>query len=87
MKEVISGGYWQVIFQNNSRPMQTDETFVKANFPDAYISKLMQMKKGLVDIPVGDFKASHISEHPSLHVPGAPKELFSTDRWARPMCF
>jgi hypothetical protein len=32
MKEVISGGYWQVIFQDNSKPMQTDETFVKANF-------------------------------------------------------
>jgi hypothetical protein len=41
MKEVISGGYWQVIFQDNSRPMQTDETFVKTNFPNAYISKLM----------------------------------------------
>jgi hypothetical protein len=41
MKEEISGGYWQVNFQNNSRPMQTDETFVKANFPHAYISKLM----------------------------------------------
>jgi hypothetical protein len=48
MKEVISGGYWQVIFQDNSRPMQTDETFVKANFPDAYISELMRMKKVLL---------------------------------------
>jgi hypothetical protein len=40
MKEVISGGYWQVLLQDNSRPMQTDETFVKANFPDVYISQL-----------------------------------------------
>jgi hypothetical protein len=46
--------------------MQTDETFVKANFPNAYISKLMQVKKGFVEIPVGDFKVSHLSEHPSL---------------------
>ncbi|MFN9983215.1 MAG: hypothetical protein ACK53Y_25025, partial [bacterium] len=72
MKEVISGGYWQVIFQDDSRPMRTDETFVKANFPDAYISELMRMKKGFVDIPVGDFKVSHLSEHPNLHVHGAP---------------
>jgi hypothetical protein len=50
--------------------MQTDETFAKANFPDAYISKLMQMKKGFVDTPVGDFKVFHLSEHPSLHVHG-----------------
>ena len=40
MKEVISGGYWQVLLQDNSRPMQTDETFVKANFLDVYISQL-----------------------------------------------
>ena len=52
MIEVISGGYWQVIFQDNSRPMRTDETFVKANIPDAYISELMRMNKGFVDIPV-----------------------------------
>ena len=77
MKEVIPGGYWQVIFQDNSRPMRTDETFVKANFTDAFISELMQMKKGFVDIPVGrDFKVSHLSEHPSLHVHGAPRVRF-----------
>ncbi len=56
--------------------MRTDKTFVKANFPNAYINKLMQMKKGFVDIPVGDFKVSHLSEHPSLHVHGAPRVSF-----------
>jgi hypothetical protein len=76
MKEVICGGYWQVIFKDNSRPIRTDETFVKANFPNAYISELMRMKKGFVDIPVGDFKVSHLSEHPSLHVHGAPRVCF-----------
>jgi hypothetical protein len=30
------------------------------------MSKLMRMKKGFIDIPVGDFKVSHLSEHPSL---------------------
>jgi hypothetical protein len=77
MKEVISGGYWHVNFQDNSRPMRTDEAFLKANFPDAYISKLMQVKKVFVDIPVGDFKVSHLCEHPSLHVHGAPRACFS----------
>ncbi len=77
MKEVISGGYWQVIFQDNSRPMQTDETFVKSSFWDTYISKLMQVKKGFVDIPVGDFKVSHLSELCSLHVHGTPRVRFS----------
>jgi hypothetical protein len=76
MKEVISGGYWQVIFQDDSRPMQTDESFVKANFWDAYISELKEVKKGFVDIPLGDHKVSHLSEHPNLHVHGAPRVRF-----------
>jgi hypothetical protein len=45
---------------------------VKANFWDAYISELKRVKKGFVDIPVGNFKVSHLSEHPNLHVHGAP---------------
>jgi hypothetical protein len=77
MTKIISGGYWQVIFQEDSRPMQTNETFVKANFWDAYIGVLMRVKKGFVDIPMGDFKVSHLSEDPSLHVHGAPRLCFS----------
>jgi hypothetical protein len=50
---------------------------VKANFPDAYISKLKRVKKGFVDIAVGDFKVSHLSEHPNLYVHGAPRVRFS----------
>jgi hypothetical protein len=34
------------------------------------------MKKGFVDIPAGDFMVSHLSEHPSLHVHGAPRVRF-----------
>jgi hypothetical protein len=56
--------------------MQTDGTFVKANFQDAYIRKLKQVRKGFVDIPVGDFKVSHLSVHPSLHIHGAPRVCF-----------
>ena len=30
-----------------------------------------ECQKGFFDIPVGDFKVSHLSKHPSLHVHGA----------------
>ena len=73
----MSGGYWQVIFQDNSKPMRTDETFVRENFREAYINKLKQVKRRFVDIPVGDYKISHLSEHPNLHVHGAPRVRFS----------
>ena len=35
------------------------------------------MRRGFVDIPVGDYKLSHLSEHPNLHVHGAPRVRFS----------
>ena len=75
-KKVISAGYWQVIFRGKSQTMRADEAFVKANFQDAYLDELMRVKRGFVDIPVGDFKVSCLSEHPSLHVHGAPKVNF-----------
>jgi hypothetical protein len=34
------------------------------------------MKKGFIDIPGGDFKVFHLSEHPGLHVHGAPRVHF-----------
>ena len=77
MREVTSGGYWQVIFQDNSKPMRTDETFVRENFREAYINELKRVKRGFVDIPVGDYKVSHLSKHPNLHVHGAPRVCFS----------
>jgi hypothetical protein len=65
--------------------MRTDETFVKANIPHAYISELMQMKKGFVDIPVGDFKVSYLSDHPILHAHGAPRVRF-TQTYGQDLC-
>jgi hypothetical protein len=77
MKEVPTDGYWRVTFEDNSKPMRTDETFVKENFREAYIDELKRVKRGFVDIPVGDFKVSHLSEHPNLHVHGAPRVHYS----------
>jgi hypothetical protein len=89
MKEVISGGYWQVGFQDNSRPMQTDERF-ESQFPGYQHQRAQaSAEKGLlVDIPVGDFKISHLSEHPNLHAHAwRSQRLFFTNGWARPICF
>ena len=58
-----------------------DETFVRENIREAYINELKRVKRGFVDIPVGDYKVSHLSEHPNLHVHGAPRVRFpQTDR-------
>ncbi len=38
--------------------------------------KLKRMRCGFVDIPVGDFKVSHLQEHPNLHVHGSPTVHF-----------
>ena len=56
--------------------MRTDECYVKANFGDAYIQELQRMKRGFVDIPVGDYKQSHLAQHPHLQIHGASKVHF-----------
>lgn len=49
-----------------------EEDFVRMSFGDAFANELKKCNRGFVDIPVGDFKASHLDQHPNLKVIGGP---------------
>ncbi len=49
-----------------------EEDFKRMSFGGAFANELKKSYQGFVDIPVGDFKASHLSEHPNLKVIGGP---------------
>jgi hypothetical protein len=68
-------GYWEVIFHGETQPIQSDEDFVK-QFKKGFLDKIKRLRCGFVDIPVGDFKESHLLEHPKLLVPEAPQVHF-----------
>ncbi len=45
---------------------------MRKNFGDAFAHELKSTVRGFVDVPVGDFKPSHLHQHSHLKVPGAP---------------
>ena len=75
MKSVPVPGYWEVMFHGEKKPMRADEEFV-SNFKKNFLEEVKRMRCGFVDIPVGDFKLSHLQEHPNLHVHGLPTVRF-----------
>ncbi|KAI2502762.1 hypothetical protein MHU86_11666 [Fragilaria crotonensis] len=75
MKQIQAPGYWEVIFHGETQPIRTDEDFVK-QFKTGFLEEVKRMRCGFVDIPVGDFKESHLHEYPKLQVPEAPQVHF-----------
>jgi hypothetical protein len=53
-----------------------EEQFVRMSFGKAFTNELKNSNRGFVDIPVGDSKPSHLTQHPELKVIGAPKIKF-----------
>jgi hypothetical protein len=70
---------------NNGKETVLDENFVRKNFGDAFANELKRSKRGFVDVPVGDFKHSHLHLHPHLEVPGAPTLCF-TQKDGKDLC-
>jgi hypothetical protein len=71
MKQIQAPGYWEVIFHGETQPMRTDKEFV-SQFKKGFLDEVKFLRCGFVDIPVGDFKESHLHNHPNLMVPEAP---------------
>ena len=76
MQKVIVPGHWMVMFKNETKAMRVDDAFV-SNFPRKFLDEVKQMRCGFVDIPVGDFKISHLEQHPELIRTGAPLIQFT----------
>ena len=51
--------------------VRSDENFVRTAFGDIFCDEIMAFKRGFVNIPVGDYKPSRLTEHPHLCVVGA----------------
>jgi hypothetical protein len=46
-------------------------------FGDVFVKELKMSPGGWGDVPVGDYKLSHLHEHPNLKIIGAPKVIFN----------
>ncbi len=70
---------------NNGKETNLDKTFVRQIFGDAFAHELKSSVRGFVDVPVGDFKPSHLHLHPHLEVPGAPPVQY-TQKDGKDLC-
>jgi hypothetical protein len=61
----------------NGKDTSLEEDFVVKAFADVFVKELKMPSGGWVDVPVGDYKLSHLHEHPNLKVIGAPKVNFN----------
>ena len=68
-------GYWEVKLHGEKLGIRVDDAFV-SQFKQSFLDELKGLKCGFVDIPVGDFKASHLQQHPHLQTSNAPKVHF-----------
>ena len=64
---------------DNNQETTLEEDFVSMAFGEAFVKelKLSGDLRGFVDVPVGDFKPSHLIEHPNLKRFGAPRVQFN----------
>ncbi len=64
---------------DNNQETTLEEDFVSMAFGEAFVKelKLSGDLRGVVDVPVGDFKPSHLTEHPNLKRFGAPRVHFN----------
>jgi hypothetical protein len=54
----------------NGEKVTLDEKFVRTAFGDLFCNEIMALKRGFVDIPVGDYKPSRLMDYPHLCVVG-----------------
>ncbi len=75
MKSAPIPVYWEVMFHGEKKHLRADKDFVSIFTPN-FFENLKRMRCGFMDIPVGDFKVSHMQEHPNLHVHCLPTGHF-----------
>ena len=83
-KEVITQPRWVVKFHDNTT-MVVGEELVREHFGDAFTTELLSLRRGFVDVPVGDNKPSRLHLHPGLFCPDAPPLIY-TQGTGRDLC-
>ena len=83
-KEVVTQPRWVVKFDDNTT-MVVGEELIREHFGDAFATELLSLRRGFVDIPVGDNKPSRLYLHPELFCSHAPRVVY-TQATGRDLC-
>ena len=72
MKIITTKAQWLGLTEGNKRITLTEE-WVRESFGDEFADALMRSVRGFADVPVGDYRESHLARNGHLVVAGAPK--------------
>ena len=81
-KTVVINAHWLGKTANSDRDrdkVPLEEKWVRDTFGDEFANALMASTKAFMEVPVGDYKKSHLVNHSNLIVPGAPKIKFQQE--------
>lgn len=79
-KTVVINAHWLGKTANSDRDkIPLEEKWVRDAFGDEFANALMASTKAFMEVPVGDYKKSHLVNHSILIVPGAPKIKFQQE--------
>mgnify|MGYP006167488963 CR=1 FL=1 len=70
--EYTVAAQWRAM-TSDGQTFPVDEDWVREQFTDHFVKELKKNYKGFQDVPVGDYKESHLWRYPHLIVHGAPK--------------
>jgi hypothetical protein len=79
-KTVVIKAHWLgKTADSDSNKIPLEEKWVRDTFGDEFANALMASTKAFMEVPVGDYKKSHLVNHSNLIVPGAPKIKFQQE--------
>jgi hypothetical protein len=81
---IITEARWTVKFVDDTT-LVVGEEIVRDNFGDYFTDELLSMRRGFVDVPVGDNKPSRLHLYPGLTCYGAP-HVYYTQSSGRDLC-
>jgi hypothetical protein len=83
-KTIINNEKW-VGQMNNGKETNLDKIFLRKNFGDAFAHELKSIVRGFVDVPVGDFKPSHLHLNPHFRGSWCTACTIYSERWQGPV--
>ena len=83
-KVITTEARWTVKFIDDTT-LVVGEEIVRDNFGDYFTDELLSMRRGFVDVPVGDNKPSRLHLYPGLTCDGAP-HVYYTQSAGRDLC-
>ena len=71
-KQIVVPAHWIALHANGLKKKITEEELVEL-FGEAYLNQVKRSEFGFIDVPVGDFKESHLFKFPELIKKDAPR--------------